>query len=90
MSKNLPVPVSGVQKHKADRETAENKCKQQQYNENIINNTGKNDSNKYQPASTSKQLLQLLQLVNHVMQELHDADTLQEKLTNMFDHNYQY
>ena len=58
---------------------------QQQYKENMANNTGNNDhapeqQNKHQPAST----------VNHDTRELHDTDPLKEKLKNIFFRNYQY
>ena len=84
-SKNLRDQASRVQKRRADRETAENNCMLQQYNENMVNKTGNNDpaleqQNEHQQAST----------VNHVTQELHDTDALKEKRKNIFDRNYQH
>ena len=51
----------------------------------MVNNTGKNDSapeqqNKHQPAS----------VINHVTQELWNADSLKEKFKNKFNRNCQY
>ena len=51
----------------------------------MVNKTGNNDptpeqQNHYHPASK----------INHVTQGLKDADTLKEKLKNIFDSSYQY
>ena len=84
-SKNLRDQASRVQKRRADRETAENNCMLQQYNENMVNKTGNND-----PALEQQNGHQQASTVNHVTQELHDTDALKEKRKNIFDRNYQH
>ena len=83
-SKNLRDQASRVEKHRADRETAENNCMLQQYNENMVNKTGNNN-----PALEQQNGHQQASTVNHVTQELHDTDALKEKRRNIFDRNYQ-
>ena len=84
-SKNLRDQASRVEKRRADRETAENNCMLQQYNENMVNKTGNND-----PALEQQNGHQQASTVNHVTQELHDTDALKEKRKNIFDRNYQH
>ena len=84
-SKNLRDQASRVEKRRADRETAENNCMLQQYNENMVNKTGNND-----PALEQQSGHQQASTVNHVTQELHDTDALKEKRKNIFDRNYQH
>ena len=84
-SKSLRDQASRVEKHKADRETAENSRMPQHYNENIKNNTDNHvtateQQNEHQQAS----------MVNQVTQGLHDNEALKEKVKNIFDCNYQY
>ena len=84
-SKNLRDQASRVQKRKSDTETTENNSMLQHYNENMVNNTSNNDpateqQDEHQPAST----------VSHVTKELHDTDTLKEKLKNVFERTYRH
>ena len=57
----------------------------QHYNENMVC-----DTENCVPALEQQDEHQQASAVNHVTQELHDIDALNEKLKNIFDRNYQY
>ena len=49
-----------------------------------------NDTDNNYPALEQQNKHKSSSTINHMTQELHDTDTLKERLKHIFDRNYQY